>query len=636
MELPRRPANDIYLPDGTFLSVLNRLRGYSQTSEIRIGVVNAFDFRTRMLPYWYVDKRMAPCSVRTLADVLNAAGFKNIRVVLQQWTPNFRPSQARLDGKPIDLLLVSAMQVHAEPAYELIRDAFTLGDARPLIIAGGPKAIYEPTDYFELGPRPGVGADCVSTGEAYVLLELLERIFQHQSPGETIREAFERTRRVGALDDILGLVYLSPEAPSNQPVAVNTGVQRLLRDLDEMPMPDAGYRFLESPHKRTTLDASQCRARDVHKHSLIASVVASQGCRFNCPYCPIPSFNQRTWRHKSADRFAAEIKHIYENFGITEFFGTDDNFFNKRETVEELMTALAEMTTSGEPLARRIRFYTEGTQFDVYKNRDLLPLCRRAGLRAIWFGIEDVTAELVNKGQNAAHTKELFSLLLKNNIEPMVMMIHSDDQPRKSPRGTLAGVVNQAKFVFDIGAVSYQCTYLGPAVGTRDFETACERRVIFKSVAGEPVPQAFQDGNHVAASGHPRPWEKQFNLLRAYVAFYNPVNFLRVLLKYWRDPMIVKRVLFQVIGHIGLLMTAPSAFSWARRLKRGPIEVWDGPVEPRIPMVSAQSGQQMNWAIGHLPFKNMPVLKRPTVVAANGGGDQALSVLESASSAVQA
>jgi hypothetical protein len=68
------------------------------------------------------------------------------------------------------------MQVHAEPAYDMIRDAHTLGDARPLIVAGGPKAIYEPTDFLEFGPRPGLGADCVVTGEVFVLLQLLETV----------------------------------------------------------------------------------------------------------------------------------------------------------------------------------------------------------------------------------------------------------------------------------------------------------------------------------------------------------------------------------------------------------------------------------------------------------------------------
>ncbi|MCZ6683107.1 MAG: radical SAM protein [Planctomycetota bacterium] len=609
MELPRRTTDDVYLPDGTFTAAIEGLRRRTDAHSLRIAIVYAFDFRTRMLPYWYADKRMAPCSVRTLGDCLHAAGFKHVRIVLQQWTPNFNPSAAVLDGRPLDLLMVSAMQVHADPSYDLIRDTHTLGDARPLILAGGPKAIYEPTDYFELGPRPGIGADCVSTGEAFVFLNLLETILD--TPGKTVRSAFERARREGALDKVPGLVYLAPDAPDDRPVAINTGVQRLLRDLDEMPMPDAGYRLLEPPHRRKTLAPRPYPPKKVGRKSIIASVITTQGCKFNCSYCPIPAVNQRTWRYKSPKRIAAEIKHIHENFGIKEFFSTDDNFFNTRETVVDLMTEMARTKIGGVPMAQRISFFTEATEFDVYKNLDILPLCRAGGLKAIWFGIEDITADLVNKGQTAGKTRDVFARLHDLDIQTMSMMIHSDDQPVRSSPGDLSGLLNQARYLFNQGAVSYQCTYLGPAVGTRDFEPAARSRTLYKTVAGEPIPQAFLDGNHVAASGHPRPWDRQINVLRAYATFYNPWNTVRVLASFTRDSLGAKRLLFQIIGQIGLLMTAPRLFAWARKLRKGPIEVWDGLQAARIPMIDAASGRQTNWAIEHLPTPDLPPIRRP-------------------------
>src|SRR5262245_3190504 len=127
MELPKRQSEDVYLPDGSLTQAMEDLRALPHAHELRIGIVYAFDFRTRMLPYWYADKRMAPCSVRTLADGLYASGFKHIRIVLQQWTPRFSPSRAKLDGWSLDILLVSAMQVHGDAAYGLIRDAHSLG-----------------------------------------------------------------------------------------------------------------------------------------------------------------------------------------------------------------------------------------------------------------------------------------------------------------------------------------------------------------------------------------------------------------------------------------------------------------------------------------------------------------------------
>lgn len=611
MELPRRKSDDVYLADGTFTSALRQLARHPRLLDANIGIFYCFDIRTRMLPFWYVDRRMAPCSVRTLADTLNAAGFRNLRVVLQQWSPNVRPSLARIDGRPLDILLVSAMQVHGEPSYDLIRDAHRLGENRPLILAGGPKYIYEPVDAFDLGPTPGIGADCAVTGEAFVLLDLLMNLAEHQGPTDSPRAAFERARRVGDLDRTPGLVYLSPDAPSQRPVAIHTGVQRLLRDLDEMPMPDAGYRVLEAPHRRRAMNASPFPAHRVGKRSSVASLLATQGCKFNCSYCPIPAVNQRTWRFKSPQRMAAEIRHLHETFGIRQFFGTDDNFFNSRQTVIDLMTELARTKSFGQRLSNRIRFFTEATEFDVHKNRDLLPLCRLGGLRAIWFGIEDITAELVNKGQTAGKTAELFALLRRYGIEPMAMMIHNDDQPLRSRPGDLSGLLNQARYLFDTGAVSYQCTYLGPAIGTRDIEPSVEAKLLYKTVGGERIPEAFNDGNHVVASRHPRPWDRQLNVLRAYASFYNPKSMLRILSNWRKDRLAINRLAYQVIGQIGLAITIPKHLLWARKLKRGPIEVFDGLQPARIPLVDATSGEQIHWALQTLPAQELPTLPIP-------------------------
>ena len=171
----------------------------------------------------FVDKTLIPGAPRAVGSALYAAGFRNVRLVLQQWNPNIRPSQARFDGKPPEVLMVSAMQIHSAPAYRLIRDAWQLGDDRPLILAGGPKAVYEPWDFFGLSPDGREGADAVVTGEEYVLLELLDRIVEMKRPGDTMRAAFERVRAGGLLDDIPGLVYAARRVRWPAPVSGQHG-----------------------------------------------------------------------------------------------------------------------------------------------------------------------------------------------------------------------------------------------------------------------------------------------------------------------------------------------------------------------------------------------------------------------------
>src|SRR5262249_53968076 len=159
------------------------------------------------------------------------------------------PSQARLDGLPPQMLFVSSMQIHSASAYELIADAHQLGGERPFILAGGPKAIYEPWDFFDCevkGRR--YDADVVVTGEEFVALDCLARFMEARGRGDPPRHTFHRLRRSGLLDDIPGLVFrphdwqeevsgrvVSGEwSPTTTHQLIDTGTQRLVQNLDEL------------------------------------------------------------------------------------------------------------------------------------------------------------------------------------------------------------------------------------------------------------------------------------------------------------------------------------------------------------------------------------------------------------------
>src|SRR5204863_8309118 len=179
--------------------------------------------------------------------------------------------------------------------------------------------------------------------------------------------------------------------------------------------------------------------------------------------------------------------------GINKFFGTDDNFFNNRETVEDTYTELAKGRMLGKPFRDKLFFATEATEFDVYKNKDLLPLCREGGLRAIWFGIEDMTAELVKKGQSPEKTKKLFEVLNNHGIAPMSMMMHHDGQPLAS-RGNLYGLINQVNFLRKSGSASVQVTILTPSVGSKGYEEPYENGMVIEEANGNKVDDHHYDG----------------------------------------------------------------------------------------------------------------------------------------------
>lgn len=582
MELPVRSQSDRFTVPGRYRELETQIGRHIKGSDIPILLICAFDPRTRLGPFIFVDQTLIPGAPRAIGSALYAAGFHNIRLVLQQWNPNIRPSTASFDGKPPEVLMVSAMQIHSEPAYRLIRDAWQLGDARPLIIAGGAKAAYEPWDFFGLSPDSREEADVVVTGEEYVLLELLDRIVEMKRPGDTMLTAFERVRDDGLLKDIPGLVYRPNEPEGPPPYLVNTGVQRLVQDLDELPLSLEAMGLFEPPHGHSTLSRQPLPMEQIGRHAKILAMVTTHGCQFHCPYCSIPAYNQFSFRYRSPQRIVEEITGVAERCGISRFFGTDDNIFSRRETAEAIFTAMACGKVGNKPFRNAINFSTEATEFDVLKNRDLLPLARDAGLRNLWLGIEDLTAGLVKKGQSVEKTKTLFKMLVKQGIAPMPMMMHHDGQPLWTRRG-MYGLLNQVRFLWKAGAASCQVTLLTPWVGSRGYEQPFRDGLVLSRVGGQPIEQYQYDGNHCLATNDAHPWRRQMNILASYALFYNPINLLFALPrldKVWAD-----RIMFQFLGMVGLAKSICRLRTWVTRLIVGPIERSTAVPQPKFSIV---------------------------------------------------
>ena len=162
--------------------------------------------------------------------------------------------------------------------------------------------------------------------------------------------------------------------------------------------------------------------------------------------------------------------------------------------------------------------------------KEHLPLIRESGCRALWLGVEDLTATLVKKGQSADKTTEAFRALRDAGICPMPMMMHHDTQPLYS-RGSNYGLLNQIELLRKAGAVSMQVLMLTPAVGSKLLESTYTSGQVFKSVGGKAVRPHMCDGNYVVASNHKRPWQKQLTMLAGYLYFYNPVWLIVALIR---------------------------------------------------------------------------------------------------------
>jgi hypothetical protein len=275
---------------------------------------------------------------------------------------------------------------------------------------------------------------------------------------------------------------------------------------------------------------------------------------------------------------------LNQDYGLRHFFGTDDNFFNDKARTLDIVEKLARAEFDGVRLSKRARWYTEVTVHDTLKMKEHLPLIRESGCRALWLGVEDLTATLVKKGQSADKTTEAFRALREAGICPMPMMMHHDTQPLYS-RGSNYGLLNQIELLRKAGAVSMQILMLTPPVGSKLLESTYRSGQVFKSVGGKAVPRHMCDGNYVVASNHKRPWQKQLMMLAGYLCFYNPVWLIAALIRD-KTPVSKKPAYMQIIGMLGLVMTIARTSGWAMRLMFGRIERLSHPPVSEIPMRS--------------------------------------------------
>jgi radical SAM superfamily enzyme YgiQ (UPF0313 family) len=590
MELPRRARGDELLRPGELLNLRRRLRSLAPKHNLTTVIACAFDHRTRMLPFIYADTRMAPAGVRAVGSALVDSGFERTRIVLQQWNRNFCPSTMRLDGRIPDLFMVSTMSMHSDRALDLIRDAQRIDPAhRPLIIAGGSHAVYEP-DLLYLGDSsqravaqaPSPGPDIAVRGEEFVLLSLLEAILSFRATGQSMRSAFFRAKDAGALDAIPGLMYPRGQSDGTPEELIDTGMQRLLGDLDELPHPVLGYRLLEPPSGSSKLSSRPLPPSRIRWNTPIGSLVMTFGCKFACPYCPIPAYNQRQHRLKSPARIADEMWHLNKEYGLRYFFGTDDNFFNNKARALDIIQTLATAEFDGVPLRHRARWFTEVTVHDTLQMREHLPLARKAGCKALWLGVEDMTATLVNKGQTVDKTTEAFRLMRDAGICPMPMMMHHDSQPLYS-HGSNYGLLNQVNLLRKAGAVSLQVLMMTPSPGTKLYEGTYEKGLVLQSAGGRKIHPYMHDGNYVIASSLPRPWRKQFNLLLGYAFMYNPLWLLVAILRR-KTKVGMKPAYMQIVGMIGLTQNIRRTTGWAIRMFFGPIHRLTHPPHGPIPI----------------------------------------------------
>src|SRR5262249_12999007 len=138
--------------------------------------------------------------------------------------------------------------------------------------------------------------------------------------------------------------------------------------------------------------------------------------------------------------------------------------------------------------------------------------------------------------------------------------------------------------------MTVQVLMLSPAPGSKMHEDMFSG-LAYERVDGHRVEPHLIDGNHVVASRSPRPYEKQLNVLLAYLFFYNPLRFAKALVFPKNRRGHVADAGLQLLGMAGWWSNVVRTTPWLLHLLRGRIERFEAPPTSPIPFRAVAGGR---------------------------------------------
>jgi radical SAM superfamily enzyme YgiQ (UPF0313 family) len=166
-----------------------------------------------------------------------------------------------------------------------------------------------------------------------------------------------------------------------------------LDNLDELPMPAWDY-FVHQPYNW---------GGDWFDGSPVFTMNTSRGCPFHCAFCSVGSIWGRKYTFFSAERLVADIDYLIKTYGARGIYFREDNFTVQRERTEQFCRLLLDK-------GMKITWACE-TRVDTL-DRELVSLMRRAGLAAVYLGVESGSQgvlDRLHKGITVDQTRQAFA-----------------------------------------------------------------------------------------------------------------------------------------------------------------------------------------------------------------------------------
>jgi len=250
------------------------------------------------------------------------------------------------------------------------------------IIFGGVHPTLMPQEALENGK-----ADYVVVGEGeQTIVELIDAIKNKKDHSKT-----------------KGIAYLKDKK-------LKITSKRNLIELDLLPFPNLNLINIEDYNDNIHIPQ--------YSNQPTLNIMTSRGCMFNCYFCIVSQLYNRTIRFHSSDYLLNLIKWIKEKHNINCYHFHDEDIMLNPKVIEDFCNGLIKEKID-------IKWTPLATTHNIVKNKNLIPIMKKAGCLAIELGIESGDPKVLEKigKNNLQQIKQAYKLLEKNNIRPLMLFM---------------------------------------------------------------------------------------------------------------------------------------------------------------------------------------------------------------------
>lgn len=312
-------------------------------------------------------QKTVPLGLMTIAAQLRKSGKHDVRIIDCFEGFSIEDLAREAARWSADVVGITGLTAHA---YDAMVAAHLVKEARPeaLVVAGGIHFSAVPLETLQLCPY--IDAIVLGEGEA-TFLELADTL-----EGPDWR---------ASLKDVAGLGWLADGA-------LHTTVSRA-------PIPDLGKLAMPA---FDLVNPDEYRMRPF-RYGDRMMLEGSRGCPFSCSFCHTTQFWKRRWRPRPVEAMLEDMDYVQSRMGRTAFHFADDSWATRRDRVIEFCEGI---------LSRgwKVDLWAQCRVDDLYRDRDLFPLMKRAGFYGMLIGFEsgdEANLDRWQKGTTADKAREL-------------------------------------------------------------------------------------------------------------------------------------------------------------------------------------------------------------------------------------